>query len=231
MDWTNHNLEQSGSILRPLAWKQYDWLNAGFSMRAAGNLSYRHGEDQEVLGARQKLSASMGLALGQWITMQQVHGNNVELAGTEDVGKGALRFETGFPETDGQVNEAPGSISIALVADCVPLLLMDPATRLVAVLHAGRKGTELEIATKGVEAMMARGSKAADIQAVIGPSIGPCHYEVDIWGENEKQLRQAGVSTVIRTDVCTAENLEWFFSHRAEAGDTGRFAGFIGRRA
>lgn len=231
MDWTKHNLEQVGDYVRPAAWKQYDWLIAGFSTRSAGNMSYRHGDDQDVLTARQKLSAALGLTINQWITMQQVHGNHVELATAEDAGKGALRFETGFSETDGQINAAPGTISVALVADCVPLLMIDPDKRLVASIHAGRKGTELEIASKAVEAMIAQGSNPANIEAAIGPSIGPCHYETDIWTANEQQLKAAGVTKIIRTDLCTAQNTDVFFSHRAEAGDTGRFTGFIGRRA
>lgn len=231
MDWAKHNLELDGTILRPLAWENYDWLQAGFTTRQAGNLSYVHGEDQDVLANRQKLSATLGLSLSHWIASQQVHGNHIELATAEDVGKGALSFETGFPETDGQVNEAPGSISIVLVADCVPLLIIDPLTKKIAVVHAGRRGTGLEIARKGVEAMVARGSKASDLEAVIGPSIGPAHYETDIWTANEQQLKAAGVGTVIRTDVDTAEYTDLFFSHRAERGNTGRFIGFIGRRA
>ena len=231
MDWAKHNLELDGTLVRPAAWKQYGWLSAGFSTRQAGNLSYRHGDDQEVLASRQRLSASLGLPLTYWVTMQQVHGNHIELVTSEDIGKGALRFETGFSDTDGQINEAPGSISVVLVADCVPLLMIDTNTHLVAAVHAGRKGTELEIARKGVEAMVARGSRAADIEAVIGPSIGPCHYETDIWSANQQQLKVAGVTKVIRTDLCTAEHTDLFFSHRAEEGDTGRFAGFIGRRA
>ncbi len=87
------------------------------------------------------------------------------------------------------------------------------------------------VAIWGVEAMVAAGSKASDLEAVIGPSIGPAHYETDIWTANEQQLTAAGVGTVIRTDLDTAEYTDLFFSHRAEAGDTGRFIGFIGRRA
>jgi YfiH family protein len=66
------------------------------------------------------------------------------------------------------------------VADCVPLLLLDPVKRVAAVLHAGWKGSAANIAAKGVESLVKLfGSDRSRILAAIGPAIGPCCYEVD----------------------------------------------------
>jgi copper oxidase (laccase) domain-containing protein len=88
------------------------------------------------------------------------------------------------------------------------------------------------------------------LAAAIGPGIGPCCYEVgedvakpfrkrfgagvahdgrlDLWSAAEQALRAAGVSEIHRTDLCTFCNPDLFFSHRRDAGVTGR-QGMIAR--
>ncbi len=65
-------------------------------------------------------------------------------------------------------------------ADCVPIFLLDPVNKVVALAHAGWKGTALRIGRKTVEEMAATfGTDPRDCLAGVGPSIGPCCYEVD----------------------------------------------------
>jgi copper oxidase (laccase) domain-containing protein len=109
----------------------------------------------------------------------------------------------------------------------------------VAVLHAGWRGLLEGIAASGVDAL---GTGA--LAAAIGPGIGPCCYEVgeevagpyrerfgddvvrsgrlDLWTSAERALRAAGVAHVERFDRCTACEPDTFFSHRRDAGRTGR---------
>jgi copper oxidase (laccase) domain-containing protein len=230
MDWAKHNLEFENGLLTIPAWKKYPWLIAAYTTRQSGNLSYHYGDDQEVLNARSRVSAQLGLTVDEWVMMQQVHGNRIQTVTAADAGKGALRFESGIPDTDGLLTNQSGILLGVLVADCIPLLIIDPIQKQVVAIHAGRKGTELGVTSAGIAAMVAAGSKASDLEAVIGPSIGPAHYEVDLWAVNEQQLHAAGVQTIIRTDVDTAEHTDLFFSHRADPGNEGRFAGFIGLR-
>jgi copper oxidase (laccase) domain-containing protein len=58
--------------------------------------------------------------------------------------------------------------------------------------------------------------------AFISPSIGPCHYEMNIWSGIEQQLRNAGVADIHNPHICTACHLDRYFSYRAEHGKTGR---------
>ncbi|MBN2043612.1 MAG: peptidoglycan editing factor PgeF [Anaerolineales bacterium] len=138
-------------------------------------------------------------------------------------------------------------------ADCVPILLVDPVRRAIALAHAGWQGTVQQVGRYAVEAMQSEyGTRPDDILAAIGPSIGPERYEVgpevvrqvgaafgenarsllprfgasthlDLWAANRLTLEIAGVRQIEVAGLCTAENQSDWFSHRAEAGKTGRF--------
>ena len=139
-------------------------------------------------------------------------------------------------------------------ADCVPLVFHDPVQKVVGIVHAGWQGTLLRIGAEAVSAIKQRyESTASDLRVGLGPSIcGKC-YQVgeevrqkflkawgaeadqfflkqeqglylDLWGANEWALRQAGVEHIENSGLCTAENLDEWYSYRKEKGVTGRFA-------
>jgi len=103
---------------------------------------------------------------------KQVHGRNVIV-----VREGASPPDR--PEADAFVSSS-ATVGIAVrVADCVPLLIADRKTGVVAAVHAGWRGTAARVAVAAIEAMSREfGSRAGDLIAAIGPSIGPCCYQV-----------------------------------------------------
>ncbi|MGW8224289.1 MAG: peptidoglycan editing factor PgeF [Anaerolineales bacterium] len=141
--------------------------------------------------------------------------------------------------------------------DCVPILLHDPIRHVAGIAHAGWMGTVNGIVRQVVAAMQATYlSKPGDILAAIGPSIAAHHYEVgqevtdaaerefgdvaeeflireagrvyfDLWAANRYQLESSGVTEIEVSGICTACNLEDWFSHRGEQGVTGRFGALI----
>jgi purine-nucleoside/S-methyl-5'-thioadenosine phosphorylase / adenosine deaminase len=142
---------------------------------------------------------------------------------------------------DGLWTDEPGVPILALSADCLPIAIARAVAdeRAVAVLHVGWRGLLAGLAASGANAVA-----GGPLAAAIGPGIGPCCYEVgedvaapfrerfgadvarngrlDLWTSAERALRAAGVDHVERFDRCTACEPETFFSHRRDAGRTGR---------
>ena len=128
-------------------------------------------------------------------------------------------------------------------------------TGAIGLAHGGWRGTAGRIALKTVRLMQeAFGVRPEQLLAAVGPSIGPCCYEVDgtvyeqarefnacftpaspghwqldLWEMNRLQLLQEGLKpeNIMCAGICTADNRELFFSYRAEAGKTGRLAAVI----
>ena len=145
------------------------------------NISYVSGDDpRHVAQNREKMADAIGFGMSGWTGLRQVHGSRVIRTGLEDAGRGAFGSEAELLEADGQITNIPGITLISQHADCVPLYFWDPAQRAIGLSHGGWKGTLLDIAGSTVKAMAeAYGSKPEDLLAAIGPSAGPCHYEVD----------------------------------------------------
>jgi len=161
-------------------------LAAGFTTRHEGvsrppynslNLGLNTNDSvHSVQGNRSLLSRAFGAKIEQLLTVTQVHGTDILVVDAPN------QDFTHFLklECDGIVTNQRRIMIGVGVADCLPLLMFDPVRQVIAVLHAGWKGTAAGIARKGVAAMVNDfGSRPGDIHAAIGPGIGPCCYEVD----------------------------------------------------
>ena len=188
-------------------------------------------EPANVAENRRRACAAVGADANRVAMNRQVHKATVNRA---------QPGERGRPGDGLWTNEREVPM-LKVTADCLPIALARTSgtTPGLCVLHAGRLGLLEGIAAAGAAAL-ANGALAA----VIGPGIGPCCYEVgseirdayrarfgdtvvrgnklDLWHAAELALRDAGVAKIERTDLCTVCNPELFFSHRRDAGVTGR---------
>lgn len=227
-----------------------DGLPHGFTTREGGaspapydalNLGDLVGDAPAAVAENwRRLEQATGLAFAR---VRQVHGVAVVTAD----GPSAPRLEA-----DAVVSSRPGLAACVSVADCVPVLLAERGGRVVAAVHAGWRGTLGLAAAEGVRALRAAGAAAGQLVAVIGPSIGPCCYQVseplaasfeaafgpavlrrgeagprlDLWEANASTLRRCGVAEVEVLGRCTACEPDRFFSHRRDQGRTGRMVAF-----
>jgi len=210
------------------------------------NLGHTVGDDLAAVEENHaRAFAALGIRREQVVSPYQVHGTHVRPVGQAHTG-------TIQPATDGLLTITPGVTLLLRFADCVPILLFDARHRAVGLIHSGWKGTAGNIAAAAVAAFARHaGSQPGDLWAGIGPSIGPCCYEVgeeiatviahansegdealqrrdgkwylDLPGLVRAQLAEAGVKQITLSNICTACHTEEWFSHRAENGRTGRF--------
>ncbi|MBE2205266.1 MAG: polyphenol oxidase family protein [Chthoniobacterales bacterium] len=153
-------------------------------------------------------------------TAEQVHGNLVA----------TVSKATSFPVSgaDGLLTTASGLCLGIYVADCAAVYLVDRKARGVALVHSGRKGTELGIAAIAArELCEATGAQPSDLIAQISPCIRPPHYEVDFAAEVVRQLGTFGITDVHDCQTCTACHPDTYYSYRREMGKTGRMLALL----
>ncbi|MGH2975260.1 MAG: polyphenol oxidase family protein [Solirubrobacterales bacterium] len=195
-----------------------------------------------VVENRRRLATALGFPPERIAIARQVHG--AELAFHAGAQQPSPFAEPGsqIPEVDGHVTSRDDLALLVFVADCVPVALSGP--RGVAMLHCGWRGLADGVIAGGAEAIGAT-------DAAIGPSIGPCCYEVgeevlgafrgiddgvaagrmlDLPEVARLLLREAGVERIESSGLCTSCEAELFFSHRRDAGRTGRQGGLVWRQ-
>lgn len=119
-----------------------------------------------------RLASALGVSPTGIVWVRQVHGRAVLR-----VTAGSVAAE--LPEADAIVSTDPTRVIAVRVADCVPVLLADRQQRVVAAVHAGWRGLAAGVIGDAVAAMAECGAAPADLVAAVGPSIGPCCYQVD----------------------------------------------------
>lgn len=207
-----------------------------------------HGFGQRVAGprtvAREAARSALGVS-GEVYFLRQVHGCAV-----------ARPPWTEPPDADASVTGQAGDLLAIETADCLPILIVDPIRRQVAAAHAGWRGTVARVAQAAVRGLVDAGSEPLDLLACLGPSIGPCCYEVgedveeafgatgarflvpgtggrkhlDVTAANRFQLVGAGLaaSKIDTLDLCTRCREDLFFSYRRDGANAGRMISVVG---
>ncbi len=220
---------------------------------ASLNLGGNVGDDpQAVRRNHERMYAALGVDGSRACSVWQVHSADVVIADAPVPGRRWLA------KADAMMTDRAGVVLSMRFADCTPILFYDPVRGVIAMAHAGWRGTVQGVAAQTVRALMrSYGSRPADIQAGIGPSIGPARYQVgeevvdavrayfgttdglvrrdpldgtaylDLWAANRLDLERMGVGQIEVAGICTAEHTDEFFSHRAEKGRTGRFGAVL----
>jgi polyphenol oxidase len=216
------------------------------------NLGGLNGDHKSnVIENRKRVFDAIGLPVESIYDAWQVHGTDVICTDRP------RPLDTPHLRADAIITNNPGVTLFMRFGDCVPIFLYDPVHHVISMVHAGWIGTVQKLVKKSVEVMREKyKSIPEDIQAVIGPSIGPDHYQIgadvekkvkesfgvesaallplkdyqiffDLWKANSYSLREAGVKNIHISGICTACHLKDWYSHRGEHGNTGRFGALI----
>jgi hypothetical protein len=184
---------------------------------------------------RARVAEALGVAPERLLSLHQTHSAEVAVAGPEGWAE--------RPRADAAVTDRPGMALSVLTADCAPVLLHDPAARVVAAAHAGWRGALDGVIEATLAAMERLGARAARVRAAVGPTISQRAYEVgpeffdrfvaedgaharffatgggdrlrfDLPGFVLDRLRAAGVTEAGWIGACTYGEPERFFSYR-----------------
>lgn len=220
------------------------------------SLALHTGEEEEnIIQNRGMIAKYLGTNKSlNFIVANQTHSDHIKVI-TDKKTQGWRTLRDAVEDCDALITQEKNVILCILTADCVPILLYDPENKVVAAVHAGWKGTKAGIVSKTVQKMQDTfGSKAENIIAGVAPSIGGCCYEVDeevaehffeipesfskrgdkymlnLPYINKYQLLEFGLKekNIEMSEVCTACNVEKYFSYRKEQGCSGRFMSMIG---
>lgn len=144
------------------------------------NLGLSSGDNPvRVMENRRRLAAALGFNVESIITSWQVHGDDVRIITRESIAEDASFCKIPKVTADAMVTDLPNVCITVIIADCVPVMYFDPTKKVIGIAHAGWKGTVKGIARKVVKTLEETfGCSPKDIIVGIGPSIGPCCYEV-----------------------------------------------------
>jgi len=202
-----------------LMWPVFDTLGAravvttrrgGVSTRAAGdysslNLSLDVGDEaRDVMENRARAAATVDADVTDLVFASQRHGVEARVVTRADRGRGTLDPASALGPADILVTREPGPVLAILVADCLPIVLLDPFARVLACVHAGWRGTLAGAAGAAVTAMTALGARPGDVIAGLGPAISGGRYEVgadvaasvdQAFGERSRAVLRPSVTT------------------------------------
>jgi YfiH family protein len=224
---------------------QYPRLICATSRRPQ-NMSFAFGETRESLANRGKFLTSLGIDFRDLVCAKQVHGCRIKVVQGIHRGCGALNQESAISDTDALVTNERNLPLAIFTADCLSIFLYDPLGHVVALVHAGRRGSQQEISVKTALLMQEKfNTDLKELRVGFGPGIRDCCYEVsseiggafsfaalrrqghfylDLAAMNKKQLLDLGVrqENISDSNICTACKADEFFSYRREGASCGR---------
>ena len=212
------------------------------------NLGRSVGDDRaHVTENHRRLATHVGYSIERLFDASQVHGATcIALYGDDQPDEVRTRKADAL-----MVREAGLAVGVR-TADCVPILVADTKTGAVAAIHAGWRGVVAGVVREAVRALGA--ADPASLIAAIGPSIGPCCFEVnndvasqlsdaagdgivlrrghekphvDLWRAVGHQLRRAGLSAVDTVSQCTMCDRARYYSYRRDGAQSGRMLSVI----
>ena len=202
------------------------WLESAFIARVEGvrGATDKDSAVEALMSGHLSVCGELGYGKEALYRVGQVHGKEVvEVKSLDD-----LNYTEG---ADGLMTRVQGVLLGVYVADCGAIYMVDKKQKGVALLHSGKKGTELNIMAEAFGKMQERwGSQAEDLDVVLGPCIRPPNYEIDFAQTIRSQALELGIpeNQYLDCGICTGERVSEYYSYRIEQGNTGRNLALLG---
>lgn len=160
---------------------QYPHVRAGMTTRAAPILKFHtpYADDEAVRAHRARFARFLGVEAQRMTFAEQVHGSGVTIVQEKDIGRGSNAAEEAIPRTDALVTTLIGVPLIIFVADCAPLFFYEPKKKVIALVHAGWRGTAADMLRRVLHVLDGLGVEREHLHVAIGPCIHGTAYEVD----------------------------------------------------
>ena len=246
---------------------KYDNLIHAFTTRYGGvsegcfeslNFGFVKGDKLENIHTNFNILAeTLNIKVENMVRSQQEHTNSILYVTEKDRGKGVIKARD-FDSIDGLITDRPDVAIITSHADCTPLFFYDYEKNIIGLAHSGWRGTASKIGQEMVNKFSKDFySNPKHILVGIGPSIGPCCFEVDkdvyeifanqdkrykkyinkidlkyhidLWSINKLILKDNGIieKNIVSADICTKCNINTYFSHRGQKGKRGTLIGIM----
>lgn len=222
-----------------------------FSSRSCGNMSLNYADTKDSLGNRKKFLAGLGIDYRDLVCAKQIHSNRIQLAKSDNKGRGAQSYGDSLADTDGLLTDKKNLPLAIFSADCLSMFLYEPKKQVIGLLHAGWKGARDNIAQAAVSLMkQAFNIEPAQLYIGLGPAIRGCCYEVgeefgsifpaeltakggrkflDLARINKERFLREGVKqeNIFDSNICTSCRNREYFSYRKEGALSGRVMSVI----
>ncbi|TET24518.1 MAG: peptidoglycan editing factor PgeF [Candidatus Cloacimonadota bacterium] len=225
----------------------YSTRNTGVSPKPFDSLNLYHGRGDGINNVREnkgRFFRAVSITQEDVVFTKQIRSDTIT----------AVTDTRNNPVGDGLVSDTKGVFLGIFTADCVAVFLYSSVKHAVGVFHAGRKGVEKGICGKAIQIMCETYTiNAGSIEALFGPSIGPCCYQVgrefeekfdrqylikrgdglylDMWKCIHDELKQCSVNKILVPEICSCSRSDLFFSYRKSGAEVGENLGIIGMPA
>ena len=150
----------------------------GISKRNYGQMKFGKGKTEEVIKNREHFFKELGIEIKNVAVANMSHSEKISVIGRQEAGRGSRDQKSAIPMCDGLIT-AEKEISLMItVADCLPILVYDPALNIVSIIHAGWRGILAGIIPNLISKLKNMGSFPDDLIVGIGPSICQKHFVV-----------------------------------------------------
>lgn len=165
-------------FLRFSLFSRYPGLVHGISNRSYGDMRFSNNNQEEVRKNRHHFFNQLEIDANEVVVPGQIHSTNIAIVSEKEKGRGAMEPDTKIADTDALITTRKGVYLMIQTADCLPILLYEPATEMVAAIHGGWRGLLAQIILRTIDKMIELGANSENIIACVGPGICQKHFVV-----------------------------------------------------